>query len=336
MDLSIIIPVTRPGHISKCLQSLIDQMDSSLQVEVIVVKSKEIEINKFEEFPTIKIINTSQLHPSIRRNIGAQLATGEYLAFIDDDVCVSNQWLETIKRHLGAIDVMCGPIRQTGFEELKKNIVGQFNQSRLGEGFSDFNCQREQVKFYNVPLCNVVLKKSIWEKVGGFNEFADYNIDDAEFFYLASRLNIRFENIPDLLVDHDLIAFGWDNLKKRAHSRFQTGINSFLFYEIYFQYPALIFLWLTVATAIVLTFMLPMGTLFLIGLTSYSLYTCFLAAALIKKPGNPFLDILIFQVLHAVIAISYFMGCLHLIIHFKKFWPILKLKRERFKNVIGV
>ena len=98
---SVIIPSFRPGaYVIECLDSIINQTLKRDDYEVIIVLNGEKEPylsmlkNKTACHNNIKVIYTSEPGVSNARNIGLDIARGEYIAFIDDDDFVSSQYLE--------------------------------------------------------------------------------------------------------------------------------------------------------------------------------------------------------------------------------------------------
>lgn len=96
MKLSIIIPYyNRPDEIKKLIEALKPQLNE--KVEIIIVddySDKPLNYN----IPQIKIIRLEENSggASVPRNVGLDNAIGEYIAFIDSDDMVSNDYIETI------------------------------------------------------------------------------------------------------------------------------------------------------------------------------------------------------------------------------------------------
>src|SRR3989344_4098147 len=85
---SVIIPV------KKCS----DYLDENIKAinngtydnfEIIVLPDE----NEKKDFPKTKIVSTGNIGPAEKRDIGARIAKGEFLAFIDDDAYPSKNWL---------------------------------------------------------------------------------------------------------------------------------------------------------------------------------------------------------------------------------------------------
>lgn len=93
--ISVIVPVyNAEEYLPACLDSILNQ--DLREIEVIVIddgstdESGKIADRYSAEDPRIRVIHQENAHLSASRNAGMQLATGEYIAFIDAD-----DWIET-------------------------------------------------------------------------------------------------------------------------------------------------------------------------------------------------------------------------------------------------
>jgi glycosyltransferase involved in cell wall biosynthesis len=101
MKLSIIIPVYNvEQYIEKCVRSLLDQDLPSNDYEIIVVNdgspdnSRDVVLKLATQFNNIVFIEQENKGVSLARNAAIDLATGQYLLFIDpDDYVVANSLL---------------------------------------------------------------------------------------------------------------------------------------------------------------------------------------------------------------------------------------------------
>lgn len=94
--LSIIIPMYNTNDY---LDDLLDVLDKQIndQVEVLVIDDGSVipYISKYE-WATVIHLNKNSGTASKPRNIGLEIATGEYIAFIDSDDIVMNNYVEKI------------------------------------------------------------------------------------------------------------------------------------------------------------------------------------------------------------------------------------------------
>ena len=85
-----------------CLRSLID-VSSELPDEIVVVDGEEGGardiISKWQgRHSGIKFIATNNINLAASRNIGLSHCTGDIIAMTDDDVEVSSNWIETMRK----------------------------------------------------------------------------------------------------------------------------------------------------------------------------------------------------------------------------------------------
>jgi glycosyltransferase involved in cell wall biosynthesis len=106
MDISVIIPTYKPGsYIFHCLRSIAKQNIAKQRFEVIVILNgcKEPYLSSIRSFIEkelrhihVSLVQTDVPGVSNARNIGLNNAKGDYIAFIDDDDWVSNNYLENL------------------------------------------------------------------------------------------------------------------------------------------------------------------------------------------------------------------------------------------------
>jgi putative glycosyltransferase protein len=106
MKISVIIPTYNPGgYLFECLESVFKQTLNASEYEVLIILNGdqnpyENNIKKFllgyERVNNIKYFYSSKKGVSIARNIGLDLAIGEYICFVDDDDIVSENFLSEL------------------------------------------------------------------------------------------------------------------------------------------------------------------------------------------------------------------------------------------------
>lgn len=103
-DVSIIIPTrNRAAYLADTLSSL-EAVSASIPAEIIVVDNGSTDmtrevVSRFSRTSSLPVRYAYEPTPGLHvgRNLGAQLAQGEILAYLDDDVFVDPGWLEGIQ-----------------------------------------------------------------------------------------------------------------------------------------------------------------------------------------------------------------------------------------------
>jgi glycosyltransferase involved in cell wall biosynthesis len=182
-DISVIVPsYNSEKTIEACMQSLIEQTCSPL--EIIVVDSSEDGTQEIirRKFPEVHLIPLSQkTFPGPARNIGAQNSSGQILAFIDSDCIASREWTgKFLSSHKLGHQVVGG-----GIEAGNPNSMTGFAGHLLE--FREFVPTVEERFVTHIPSCNISYRKDIFMQFGGFpNSY--YPQEDLLFNYLLPKM----------------------------------------------------------------------------------------------------------------------------------------------------
>ena len=101
MKVSIIIPVyNAESYIDKCFKEILNQTYKNYEIIAIndgSTDNSSKKLKKYEsKYPFVKVINQNNTGQAIARNRAIELATGEYLTFIDIDDFVDTHYLEEL------------------------------------------------------------------------------------------------------------------------------------------------------------------------------------------------------------------------------------------------
>ena len=171
-SISIIIPVkNRPQEIASCLQSLA-HLDYPLEkVEIIVVDdaSNDHTPKVVGQFPVRLLALTEAKQASCCRNLAAQKASGEILAFIDSDCLADPRWLKELIPAFKDVEVGAVGGMVDSYYEVKGLDRYEQVKSSLKIG-SWFRSTHEADPFFYVPSCNLLVRRPLFLKAGGFRE----------------------------------------------------------------------------------------------------------------------------------------------------------------------
>lgn len=118
---SIIVPVYNgESVIAKCLDSILNQTYSNIQVIVVndgsQDKTKDIVMGFENRDSRVKVINKINEGVSVARNIGIKAAQGEFIQFVDCDDYIDKNMTENLVKNLNSNDaqlVICGVFLDT-------------------------------------------------------------------------------------------------------------------------------------------------------------------------------------------------------------------------------
>lgn len=143
--------------------------------------------------------------PSRQRNAAASVASGDILLFLDDDSVASpgllKAYVQAFRRDptLGAVGGPAESLPKPGFPALAATVLGEpwvMGKSAAryrALGRPRFTDERELI------LCNLCVRRSVFEEAGGFNE-ALYPNEENEFLERLRRRGARLLYRPDALV----------------------------------------------------------------------------------------------------------------------------------------
>jgi len=205
---SIIIPVKEINDYlrKETIPAILGQ--SFQNFEIIILPDKPTK----EKFPKTKIIPSwPKLGPADKRDLGAKKAKGEILAFLDDDSYPSENWLENAVKIFNAkslcfssIAAVCGPTITPPKISFREKISGYVWGSSLGSRGAGFYryivAPRREVDDF--PTANLLVIKSDFWKVGGFNTHFWSGEDTKLCFRLTKELGKKIVYDPRVLVYH--------------------------------------------------------------------------------------------------------------------------------------
>jgi len=266
ISLSIIIPVSRFIEAKRCLASLEAQVYPREHVEVMLVSAADLSV--FGELASdmhLRLVQSEHNHPSIMRNLAVAASNGSFLAFLDDDTVVPPNWVSDIVETLSAHpDRIIGGPNVDRRQSLRFALANAIQEHPLLEGLRNHRAlgdRSQRVNAHNLPLSNAAMTRKTFERIGGFNEIANYYMDGSEFLYIAQRINIPIYLYSSFEIQHDNRPMFLPYFKYKLRSRRMIGRNFILFPECYshsFQ-----------IRLVFLTFFLSFPTVFALGLAGW-------------------------------------------------------------------
>jgi GT2 family glycosyltransferase len=246
LHLSIIIPTKdRAPALAQLLASL-KRLNglTELRPEIIVAdngsddNTPAMVQDATNDLPTeVKMITTTRAGKSAALNDALKIATGDYLAFLDDDVVVDGGWLQSLEKY----------IRESGYQ------AGQGTIGLQGLGADDpkvrclidkfrtipqisFPAQMNEVRLLNGA--NFFIARKILDQVGGFNERlgpgASGTSEDVELAQRLAKTGVRLGYARDTVVyhqiDHNRLteAYFREHHRRQGQSRFLMKNRGYL------------------------------------------------------------------------------------------------------------
>lgn len=182
--------------IRNCLGSIFDQdVDEPFEVIVVDSSSDGTEALIRKDFPEVELLHLGeQTMPARARNLGAERARGDLLAFTDADCLPERDWLRSMIKNFDAGETIVGGSVLNGRPESLISRAEYFIE------FREFSADSPARRVRFLPSCNFAIRRSVFEEAGGFPE-----VRASEDALLAHRLTARGHTIwfdPAVRVRH--------------------------------------------------------------------------------------------------------------------------------------
>jgi GT2 family glycosyltransferase len=205
-----VVTYERPTFVARCLEQLLAQ--TRPPVEIIVVDSSTTDDTARlvrERFPTVAyaVCPAGRGATATARNISYQMATGDVLAFIDDDAFAEPDWLEKLLPHFD--DPGVGGV---GGRQIRKQ------PNELVEGVDAIGLLREDgtltgnfaadpgrtMSVDHLLGANMAFRRSIIEDLGGIRDgYAGTCIrEETDLCLRVAHAGYRLTYTPDAVVEH--------------------------------------------------------------------------------------------------------------------------------------
>ncbi len=195
---SIIIPLRQDqGYLKPCIDACLKQ---EMEVEIIVLPDVPL------PSPDLRVIEeaTGSMSPARKRNRGVELSHGDILAFIDDDTRPQPGWLAAALVHFQTADVgaVGGPSVTPHNDPFWAQVSGVVYESWMISGTEFYRYRPGTLRdVTDFPSCNLLVRRSVFEKVGGFRtDF--WPGEDTEFCLSLVKEGYRIRYEPRAVIEH--------------------------------------------------------------------------------------------------------------------------------------
>lgn len=173
---SVVVPTySRPHQIAGCVQALRELNYPADRLEIVVVDDGSpvpVDLGRQEDGgPRVRLIRQDNAGPARARNQGADAASGEIIAFTDDDCRPDPDWL----RHLVSV-VAREPEALAGghtVNALSGNVLAEASQSLVDFLYASFPSTRALRPFFTSN--NIAVSAAAFRRLGGFDETFRYS-----------------------------------------------------------------------------------------------------------------------------------------------------------------
>ena len=223
----------------------------------------------------VQVISTGKVTPGKKRNIGIHNAKGDFCAFIDSDAYPKKDWLDNAMKYFEDPEVggVGGPgITPKGDSLLQRAsgyVLSSFLMSKISSRYK-FGSSR---KTDDIHSCNFIVRKSVLEEIGGWNE-KYWPGEDTLMCLSISKIGKKLVETSDTIVFHHRRPLFRKHLKQISQFGLHRGFFAKKFPGNSFKFtlflPSLILLFLLFGSVFSL-FNLLIKNLFIIFLVFYGI-----------------------------------------------------------------
>lgn len=213
----IICTYNRSAFLEKCIKSILSNKFSEKSYEILIIdnnsvdQTKEIVHQFIKGKSNIKYIKEEQVGLSFARNRGITEAKGNIVAFIDDDVEVNSNYINSIvqfsEKYPDEVCISGKVIPVWNFQ--KPSWFSTEFASIVGETTYGANVRILNYREYPIG-CNMIFKKDIFNEIGLFNTELGikgdqlYLGEEVEICDRILKLGKKIYYLPDAFVYHSV------------------------------------------------------------------------------------------------------------------------------------
>jgi len=209
----------RPVELGRCLDRLISLQDEGSDFEVVVVDNAPTDdrnLSVVSNYPTVRYLVERTPGLSVARNAAIRAATGEVIAFTDDDVVPDRNWVNGLRAALQenpAAAAFSGPVLPLELETEPQILLE--GRGGLGHSFERGLFTSTMAGSWTYPCgaacfgagANMAFRRITFERIGCFDEALGAGTptrggEDLDAFYRVVRAGLTWAYEPRMLVFH--------------------------------------------------------------------------------------------------------------------------------------
>lgn len=227
----------RAASLHQTLQAMARQNYSNFEVVVVNGPSTDETADVLRAHAAgIRVGRCAQRNLSISRNVGIEMARGEFVAFIDDDAVPDEDWLVDAIAAFDS-DEVAGVggfvFDHTGYELQYSYTVCD----RMGNAYHNLTipmpdfCYPGCHRFPALLGTNSVFRRSALLEIGGFDEQFDYFLDETDVNVRLIDAGYTLKQIPRAFVYHRYLPSHIRN-EKRVNTNYAPMIRNRIYFSL--------------------------------------------------------------------------------------------------------
>jgi GT2 family glycosyltransferase len=198
-NISIVIPVRDGGeNFRNCLRSLAEFVPKSIEIIVVVDGGTDNSLQLATDFGAKVLAFPTSSGPARARNLGAAVATGEIVFFIDADVTVGAETIDRVVEIFSDRPEVAAAIGSYDDAPGAPNFLSQYKN--LFHHYTHQAADPSASTFWGA--CGAI-RRRVFHEIGGFDEAYRYpSIEDIELGYRLRQAGYHIQLCKTLQVKH--------------------------------------------------------------------------------------------------------------------------------------
>jgi GT2 family glycosyltransferase len=196
--LSVVMPVyNAEATLAECLTRLCNSAPHDAEIVVVDDGSTDQSRAIAAGFPVRIVPTAGRVGPAAARNLGARVAEGDVVFFIDSDVMVRPDTVARMVESFGESEID-GVVGVQAADMRHRNLASQYKN--LWMRWTYVRQTGDVPLFYTTAAA---IRRDAFLRAGGFDQgYTDPNVEDTAFGQKLARLGIRVKVMPELEVEH--------------------------------------------------------------------------------------------------------------------------------------
>lgn len=218
-----------------CLES-IDKKSNYSNLEVIIVDNNSTDGTQdyLRQFHSDKklIFNTYNRGFAAGNNQALEIATGDYIVFLNNDTVVVSNWVDKFIQHFkedSKLGYLAPLTNFTGAYYQRLTINYENNLNLLDERYNSYleTITRKRIYANHFPLLCIMIKREVFEKIGFLDErFGTALFEDNDYSKRVDVAGYRLACATDLYIHHEGSASV--NKLPNVQNLYEEGMKKFL------------------------------------------------------------------------------------------------------------
>ena len=203
MKASVIIPVKEINDYIRSAMPHYGAMDFD-DYEIFIFPDEATDETFPEMGNKVKIIPSGKTGPAEKRDMAIKYATGDIIAFIDDDAYPAEGWIREAVKYFDddAVGAVGGPAVTAPEDDIWQQASGKVYESKLcSSGYTYRYLPEKKREVDDLPSVNLIVRADVFRKIGGYDSNY-YPGEDTKLCLDIVNTGKKIIYAPEVLVYH--------------------------------------------------------------------------------------------------------------------------------------